>query len=561
MSKIDRTKKKKKQQQQMELEEITSKGKPSLSSDLAIQEQLDELKTDPEEVEKEYDSTSMSMMAMPSPTSWDELEAERIAHEQAEAVEEATWDVRRLVNNILWNPEMNPDDKTSAMEAVAKGFAPRVNDILSNASPMEKSVDMDLLQAESMLAHDARQTGVGEKVVDIVKRALSTKSRKNIPNEKFALSEERKYPVHDKAHVRNALARAAQQMKGGGAGAEDARRAMPKIRAAAKAMGIMMSKEGSAILIEKDAAGDWRWVGYPTNNFIDHSKDIITESAHLEFAEWVMKDIEHRGPVYTSWHAPLTHREHLADFVGYQNGFLVMSGKLTETEAARLMEVQKECEIGMSHTSWGLRDKDDPRQIVKYRMFEVTDLPVEMADNPFTTMEIISKEADMDQLEYLTKLLGSKEKAEEALQLKTSLKQKELDEAKVESKEKTTEPVTEPKVETPALAPDMAAIVKQIEEQLGLKELSDQFAVILKEAEKVPVLEAAIINLSKTKDQQLTEALTPQVGRYSWMNAARASQNADTVVKEDDPISKKKPTDNWLSQRTGTEPVKVEQNV
>lgn len=39
---------------------------------------------------------------------------------------------------------------------------------------------------------------------------LSTKRRKALPKSAFALPGQRKYPIHDKAHARNALARAAQ---------------------------------------------------------------------------------------------------------------------------------------------------------------------------------------------------------------------------------------------------------------------------------------------------------------------------------------------------------------
>jgi hypothetical protein len=40
---------------------------------------------------------------------------------------------------------------------------------------------------------------------------LSTKKRESIPDAKFGLPEERKYPMPDKAHARNAKARASQQ--------------------------------------------------------------------------------------------------------------------------------------------------------------------------------------------------------------------------------------------------------------------------------------------------------------------------------------------------------------
>lgn len=44
---------------------------------------------------------------------------------------------------------------------------------------------------------------------------LSTKRRNNEPKSDFGLPEERKYPMPDKAHARNAKARASQQKKAG----------------------------------------------------------------------------------------------------------------------------------------------------------------------------------------------------------------------------------------------------------------------------------------------------------------------------------------------------------
>jgi len=39
---------------------------------------------------------------------------------------------------------------------------------------------------------------------------LTTAARKKIPTEKFALPQKRAYPIEDKAHAKNAKARAAQ---------------------------------------------------------------------------------------------------------------------------------------------------------------------------------------------------------------------------------------------------------------------------------------------------------------------------------------------------------------
>jgi hypothetical protein len=44
---------------------------------------------------------------------------------------------------------------------------------------------------------------------------LSTNARKNLPKSKFAEPEKRKYPIEDKAHARNAKARASQAQNAG----------------------------------------------------------------------------------------------------------------------------------------------------------------------------------------------------------------------------------------------------------------------------------------------------------------------------------------------------------
>ncbi len=44
---------------------------------------------------------------------------------------------------------------------------------------------------------------------------LSTSKRKKLPDSSFGLPDERKYPMPDKAHARNAKSRAAQQEETG----------------------------------------------------------------------------------------------------------------------------------------------------------------------------------------------------------------------------------------------------------------------------------------------------------------------------------------------------------
>jgi hypothetical protein len=180
-----------------------------------------------EELTKDYYAEAMPVLG---PTSFEEMDQMEMAREQAHHVREVTWKVQDLVSNIMYDPMSSPDEKGSKLKAVASEFPKRVNKAMQMGDMMKK--DMDLLEIEAILATDARHTGVVEKTLNFIKEKLSSAARENLSDSDFALVYEvdgkkvRKYPVHDAAHTRNALARAAQQMKEGGEGAADAKKAM-----------------------------------------------------------------------------------------------------------------------------------------------------------------------------------------------------------------------------------------------------------------------------------------------------------------------------------------------
>jgi len=525
---------------------------------------------EPEDLSKMYDEPmgEMGMMNV-GPTSFEELEAQRDAMERAHEVQEVTWDVQDLVRNILHNPMIDPVDKSTKIKAVADEFEERLAEAMMDAEDMEK--DLDILQVEAILATDARHTGAFEKVGDLIKAKLSAAARKKLSSEDFALPSKKKYPIHDKAHVRNALARAAQQMKRGGEGAADAKAAMPKIRAAAKRMGIEMGMEKSAILIEKDAKGDWRWIGKPTNNFIDWEEDIISKSAHQGYAAWLDENPE-LAPVFLTWHVPGTAREHPADFWMEQDGAFIMSGVLTENEAAALFKAQVKTDLGMSFQGLGMRlDKSDPRVVTNYWMYEVSDLPLDKAANPFTTLETMIKEVGMDKLEYLTTIMGSKEKAEAYL-AKTGQMQKQLAEAGITSKEKgqetedggqKTEITTSPVTAT--LPVDVKAILEQVAKELDVEGLNAFVAQAQESLAKVEILEELVKSLQSSTEDKLAEMLEPPAARFAWSKEKRPTASDKTKLKkdagEDDKLAKAVPgvpDEYWLNKLTNTVPVSIE---
>lgn len=556
-------------QEEDEEEELLEDEEPSAVGDQPLEGDEEESDDDePEDARKEIRKDyypEMSDMYSMGPTSFEELDALKEAQERASEVHQVTYEVQDLVRNILHYPTLDPKEKATRIQNVAGEFEERVAELMMDDDSDDMQKDMEVLQAEVMLAMDTRQMtplAKGLEWVDMIKRKLSYKARKKLPKEEFALPDKKKYPLNDKAHIRNALARAAQQIKRGGPGAADAKAALPKIRAAAKRMGIGMEK---GILIEKDAKGDWRWIGRPTNNFIDWQKDIISKSAHEKYAAWLDANPE-MAPVFLTWHIPGTAREHPADFWMEKDGALIMSGILTEAEARALLRMQKETDLGMSFQGLGMRlDKSDPRVVTDYWMYEVSDLPLDQAANPFTNLETMTKEVGMDKLEYLTKIMGSAEKAKAYLE-KTGQMQKQLQEAGITSKEKGEEKTADGEKQSaispqPSAPLDVTAIMKQVAEEYDIEGLNAFVAQAQEDHEKLEVLEGLVKELQGGLDAKLAEVLTPPVARFAWSQSKRASQSEDTKLQKDgkdEKLSKSEPgvpKDYWLSEISGVAPV------
>jgi len=524
----------------------------------------------PEAVEKEMDGEMMYM----GPTSFEELDAVEQAREQAHEIEKISWNVQDLVYNIIRHPMLKPEEKGEAIRKVGDDFVERAGAVLEGEEYEEK--DLDLLSVEAVLAHDARRTGAVEKALDwIQKKTLTTRGRKKLEDSDFALPGKRKYPVHDKAHTRNALARAAQQMKRGGEAAADAKAALPKIRAAAKKFGIEMDteKERTGIVIEKDASGAWRWVGWSTNKFMDADREILADAAHKEYTAWLDENPD-MAPAFMSWHTPETVRKNAVDFWTYENGFLIMSGALTEEEAAGLLKMQKEIDLGMSHGSIVLkRDPDNKNIILKYRMYEVSDLPLENAANPFTSLETVVKEAGMDKKKYFEELFGA-EKAQKYLAL-TKEAEGKLQEAGVkEAEKKDLTPDTSPLAPLPrgeGNAVDQAAlieaVVKAVGDKFGMEALNEYLSQAQDALERVPVLEELVKSLAENQDEALAEKISPKAGEFIWVQKVRASQRDDTALKDGDEKDEKlkksaprlDPAEDWLAMQTGVQPIRMQQ--
>lgn len=551
-----KTKEKRRLARQRQNANALTKAQEDQNEDLGGEETDSSLENLPqtEQIEKHYDEVGQSVV-LPGPVSWDEYDQEKVARERASQVREVTWTVQDLVSNILYSADMKGNEKADAIKKVGDGFGKRLKEVEKVVK--EISIDMDLLELQAVIGSDSRNTSVVEKVGDWIAK----KRYKRTENSSSS------YLLHDKAHVRQSLKLVAELIGKGGDEAEAARVSLPEIKQAAKDFGIGIK---GSVHIQKDKSGQWRAILWPSNNFIDDDQDILSEQAHIEYVEWVNENMD-VAPVFMTKHIAGTLRKNKIDFVGYESGFLIMSAPLEEHEAAGLFRTQALVDIGLSHGSLGWRNNGDDRIVEKYRMVEVSDLPLDTAANPFTDLETLQKEASMDTKQYLTSILGSEEEAQKYL-TKMENKQAALRAKGIEEKEKSEPtppaPGTTVVVTTPAApiaaapVPDMALIVETVKKELGVDGLDEFLTNLQAAAEKVPVLEQLVKELAGSQDERLADKINPPALKMHVWQKARASQKDETILDEgteaDANLKKAKPELGWLSEATRTTPVEAQ---
>lgn len=289
--------------------------------------------------------------------------------------------------------------------------------------------------------------------------------------------------------------------------------------------------------IVKDAEGNYRWFGWVTNKWEDLEKDIFTDSAHREFNQFLDEHPE-LAPELWTWHEPLTARKHKADWWDYANGFFTYSGPLTEDEALALEETDEP--VAMSHGCFVLQ-REGP-YILKYRTFEVSELPLSNAANPFTDFTTL-KERDMftnKKRAWLVQRFGEDKVAE--LETGTEQRAKTLEDLGVSWKEINEQYEQEIEKEfagkvAEASKQTVATIVKQVVAALNIPQLQETLAKLHEGveanaglADRVTVLEEQVNHLLDTDDERIAEAIAP-TEPFDW--SLSAVHNAKPVKNED----------------------------
>lgn len=283
-------------------------------------------------------------------------------------------------------------------------------------------------------------------------------------------------------------------------------------------------KGDSSFVLFKDQQGDIRWFAWASNKFrdIDSPPEILMDKAHREYVDYV--DRSGNYPEAWLWHTPKT-RWGKADWVDYADGFLLVSGTVDPGMEHVADALSKMRNLGVSH---GFRYRHENKQqgtIGWYRTFEVSPLPVEAAANPWTSIEVLTKEIDMftgKKREFMVNAIGEEEVAR--LENDTKALREALEAAGVDWKEL---PEDDP-IDIKALASEAAkAAAEALVETPAFKALTE---TANKTQQDVEALAGRVDALEKSDDEKVAKAL----GAARASGGYRASTADKTVLSEEE---------------------------
>lgn len=545
--------------EELEVEELTDEQLADMEEDVETDE--------PEE--KDY----MEVGMFGGPTSFEEMDAEIAARQQVEAVNEVLYQSRDITRNILFSSGLEPHQKAGALRRMADGFQSRIN-VALYSSRKEKAFDFERAELEMLLRQN--DLPLVDRIDELIENATAKSA---LPDTAFAFVKDgqRHYPINNLTNLHASVERILANITKTGAVGETARLAMPYVKEAAQRLAIPSKTNKNSVVVRKDKDGNFRWFGWVSNNFKDRQQEIISEAAHKEYVGWLDEHPQF-APTFRIWHTKGTDREAQSDWWAYENGFLMMSGKLNQKEAESLLKMASKHKLGMSHGFFALsRDEKDHNVITKYRTFEVSDLPVEKAANPWTLVESMTEEKEMDKskADYISAQLG--DAFLEAVKADSALKQEELraegvaekaDEPAAPAAETVTAPADTTVANTVVVAAkdiDMAALVEGVAKQIGAKELSAWVTEAQKALASVPALtkelgevKTQLAELKKSDDEKIAEAITPPAvkSEYAWLNRpSNSKENAlDEKDAEDEKLSDgatKAAGERWFAEVTG----------
>lgn len=321
--------------------------------------------------------------------------------------------------------------------------------------------------------------------------------------------------------------------------------------------------ELTGFIVEKDLTGAYRWFAWVSNKWVDREGEILTDAAHKDYIQFLDANPD-KAPELWLWHTPGTAYEKQADWWDYNNGFLVFSGLLTDTEAQPYVNKTVTAEpIGVSHGFYKLAGTG--KYITKYRTFEISPLPLDRAANSHTAFYLMmeekmeEKQFEPRRRQFLVERLGEdhvkrlEEATEDRAKVLTEIGAdwKELNDAY--EAEIAAEKATEVKAAAEPMVKEVVASVIEAMNLEGLqnvlKAMNEQVAMIPAMEAKIAAMGAEIEALKALDDEKITKAFAP-VETMIWdLSVTKAEK--DTAAEKDVEELVKETTQagfEWLSQ-------------
>jgi len=204
--------------------------------------------------------------------------------------------------------------------------------------------------------------------------------------------------------------------------------------------------------------------------------------------------------------------------------------------------------IGMSH-GFQVYDRVG-RYITKYRTFEVSELPLDVAANPYTEYMIKEEMNEMftdRKMAFLVERYGAEHA--EALASDTEAREKTLTELGVNWKEVNAEYEAQVEAEFASRVADAskataAAIVKQVIDAMNIEGLQETLKNLKQEIDlnreslvKIAALEEKVDHLLETEDARIAKAIAP-ANPFDWsLSVTNSEKNIVTAEDLDDELA------------------------
>lgn len=278
--------------------------------------------------------------------------------------------------------------------------------------------------------------------------------------------------------------------------------------------------------IYKDKDGQYRFLTIFTNNFRDKDNppDLIPATAHQDFLSWADKTGKY--PELWLWHVPGS-RIGQADWLDFdaESGMMMASGTIDKGMEDVADALDKETSLEVSHGFYFEYADKETHEIGFYRTFEISPVPQGMAANPWTSIDIIAKEAKVltpKKREFLVAKMG--EDRVKAIESDAAGMAKALSDAGIEQKDLDA-------VEKAAPMATVKELVEAMEKSPVLTKMTETLNGIKANADQVPSLIEAnkgilkrIEQLEKSDDEKVADILTSR-NRPAARAAASASDH------------------------------------